>query len=568
MRELPTQIGVSEEDHIPGLQELTATIQEGGAKAIAHLNHPGRMANPKIPGNTFYSSTDKACENGGATPRAMSEDDMAATEKLFADAAQRSVKAGFDIIELQMGHGYLLAQFLSPAVNDRQDKYGGNRENRKRFPMRIFHAVKASVDIPVIVRISRDEMIENGLHVPDMKQFSKELQDAGADAIHVSAGSACSPPPWFFQHMFTPKGKTWEWAAQIKEELDIPVIFVGRVNSPNDVGKLEKEYKVDYIGLGRALIADPDFSGKYLGEVKGQIRPCLACSEGCLGGVKGGKGLHCVVNLYVGEIYKPEKKPDIKKSVAIVGGGLAGMQSAITLQERGHRVVIFEKDRLGGQFNLAHLPPNKGSLKEIIDYFVHEIKTRNIEVQYQKVSKQELTDQGYDQVILATGAVPAVPPIKSLKEFFWTEFLHDENLPSNQKILVIGGGLIGIEMASKLIDKNNNVIVVEMLEEVACGMERIEKTMPLNKLSAHNTPLYSGHKVVEVRDDVVIIENENEQKQIEGIEKIIVATGMQSYRPLAEELNDDINYKIVGDASRVGKAQDAIRSAFTTCRNL
>ncbi len=567
LRELPTQLGIDNDDKLPGLRRMIDTIHGNGAKVIAHLNHPGRMANPKIPGNYHWSSTGKACENGGAIPKKMDREMMDKVVELHVSSAQRAEKAGFDAIELQMGHGYLMAQFLSPAVNDRDDEYGGGFENRMRFPLEVLRAVKSSVSIPVIVRISGDEMIPSGFHIEDMVKFAKELEREKVDTIHVTAGSACSTPPWFFQHMFIPKGKTWEFAGKIKSEVNVPVIFVGRINSPKDIDLLKEKYKAEYIGLGRALVADPDFIGKYIGEISELIRPCLACSEGCLGGVKGGKGLGCVVNPLVNTGLDKAEKADSTKKYAVVGGGPAGMQAALTLKERGHQVEIYEKEKLGGQFNLAYLPPNKESLKEIVDYFTEKINNEEIPVHYKEATADDFTGKGFDGIIMATGALPAVPPITGLKEYYWTEFLEDEHLPEYEKVLVIGGGLIGLEVASKLVDKDNRVIIVEMLEEIARGMEMIEKTMTVKKLKTKGAEIITKHKVKEVNGDNVTIEGDEGEKTLSGIDKIVVATGMRSYVSFEKTGSLPEIYK-VGDAAKVGKAQEAIREAYELAMSL
>ena len=567
LRELPSQLGIDSDDKIEGLEKLTSLIHRYGTKAIAHLNHPGRMANPKLKGNFYVSSTDQPCENGGAKPKMMDQEDMKTTVDLFKNAAIRAKKANFDALEIQMGHGYLLAQFLSPRVNKRTDGYGGDFENRIKFPLEVLKEVQDAVDIPVIVRISGDEMLADGIKLEEMTRFSEILEQHGVQAIHVSAGSVCSTPPWFFQHMFIPKGKTWEMASEISRHINIPAIFVGRVNNENDINELKTKYNADYIAIGRGLVADPEFLGKYLGEVKGNIRPCLACAEGCLGGVKSGSGLHCVVNPLVGNDFKYLSKAEEKKNYAIVGGGLAGMEVALTLKARGHDVVIFEKETLGGQFNLAHLPPKKDSLKEIVDYFKHEITEKEISVIYEEVDSEKLKDNGYDGIILATGARPAIPPVKGLKNFYWTEFLNDENLPEDQKILLIGGGMIGIEIASKLVDKNNHVIIVEMLDEIARGMEMIERKLTLNKLNLRKVETFTNYKVKEVKDHQVIIEGSKEVI-LENIDKIVVASGMESYNPLQKELEGDFPVYVIGDARKVRKAQDAIREAYQTAKEL
>ena len=568
LREIPAQVGIDDNSKIEGLRKLTDVIHSFDTKAIIHLNHPGRMANPRIPGNYFLSSTDRPCEKGGANPRCMNREDMERVIIQFVESAERARRAGFDIIELQFGHGYLLAQFISPVVNDRTDEYGVTFENRVRFPLEVFRMVKKAVDLPIIVRLSGDEMIPGGITLDEMIVLSKLLEKEGADAIHISAGTVCSSPPWFFQHMFIPKGKTWEMAKTIKKEVGIPVIFVGRVNSPEDIERLKNDYNADYIAIGRELIADPDFIGKYLGEVNERIRPCLACSEGCLGSLKAGEGLQCVVNPLAGkdDLYTFDKTKAPKR-FAIVGGGLSGMEAAITLKKRGHSVVIYESNKLGGQFNLAFLPPHKETLRRIIDYYTEEINSLAIPVIYKEAKEPDLLEGKYDGVVLATGSKPAIPPIEGLKEYYWAEVLEDENLFEGSKALVIGGGLIGIEIANKLLARGNKVIIVEMLEGVARGMEMIEKSLTMEKFKTEDINIFLNSYVSKIEGSKVYIRGE-QNKILQNIDHIILATGMKSYNPLEEKLKGKIPVYVIGDAKRVGKAKDAIRSGFETAKEL
>ncbi len=567
LREIPTQIGIDSDDKVSGLRALTGAIHSGGAAAIAHLNHPGRMASPKIPGNEFISSTDRPCENGGANPRRMDETDMEDVRSLFVSAAVRAEEAGFDALELQFGHGYLFAQFLSPAVNDRTDRYGGNWENRLRFPISVLRAVREAVGIPIIARLSGDEMIPDGLKVEDAISLASALKEEGVAAVHVSAGTICSTPPWFFQHMFVPEGKTWELAAAVKSAVGLPVVFVGRINSRDKVDRLLNEYGADYLAIGRGLVADPDFIGKYLDKVPGGIRPCLSCAEGCLGGVKEGSGLGCVVNPTVGCEPRTVDRADEERHYAVVGGGLAGMECAITLRARGHRVTLYERDRLGGQFNLASLPPRKESLQRLVDYYVSELAGCAVEVKRREPSVEELASGSYDGVILATGAVPAVPPVAGLKDYYWAEVLEEDNLPKGKKVLVIGGGLIGVEVASKLVKARNYVIIVEMLDEIAQGMEAIEKALTLKSLTEAGVEIYVRTRVTRIEGSEVHLEGDK-TGAITGIDHIVLAAGMRSYNPLEKELTGKVPVYVIGDAYRVGKAQDAIRSAYELARTL
>ncbi|MCD6152490.1 MAG: FAD-dependent oxidoreductase [Syntrophobacterales bacterium] len=565
LREIPTQLGIDNDDKNEGLHKLVSSIHDSGAKVIAHLNHPGRMANPNIPGNYFISSTDKPCENGGATPTRMDKNNMEQVADLFAKASLRAKKANFDIIELQFGHGYLLAQFLSPFVNDRTDEYGGSFENRIRFPLEVLQAVKESVDLPIIARISGDEMIPNGIKLPEMTAFSKILEKHGAKAIHVSAGTVCSTPPWYFQHMFVPKGKTWEMAAKIKEEITIPVIFVGQINTVEDIEKIRTEFPTDYIATGRALIADPDFIGKYQGKVKGVIMPCLACAEGCLGGVKSGQGLQCLVNPQVGKETETIEKTEQPERYAVIGGGLSGMEAAIILKERGHDVDLYEKDELGGQFNLAPLTPNKRSMAKLVPYLKERLKENNVNIIFKEATKSDLTKK-YDGVIIATGSKPSVLSIPGLDKFYWADILLEENLPENKNVLIIGGGLIGVDIATGLIPGNNKITIVKRTTDFGEDMEMIAKNLSLKIMKGKETVFSDHTHIKRIEGKTVYAERNGKDIQFNDIDIIVVSTGMKSYNPLEEELKGEMPVYVIGDARRVGNAQDAIRDGYEIAR--
>ena len=567
LREVPTQIGIDSDDKIEGLKRLTALFHKYETKAVAHLNHPGRMANPMIPGNYFISSTDKPCENGGATPKKMTKDDISNVIQLFVQSAKRAKESNFDIIELQFGHGYLVAQFISPFVNDRDDEYGGSFENRVRFPLEILKAVKDAVDLPIIIRISGDEMIPNGIKLNEMKRFSKLLEEAGASAIHVSAGTVCSTPPWYFQHMFIPKGKTWEMAKEIKKEISIPIISVGQINSFEDIEKIKNEDISDYIAIGRALLSDPDFIGKYLGEIGGEYRPCMACADGCLGGVKKGQGLMCVVNPALGKEAETFKAAEKTKYYAVVGGGLAGMEAALDLIKRGHKVDLYEKSKLGGQFNYAYMTPNKKSMKKIISYYIKEIEKSNVNLIKKEATESDLVS-GYDGVIIATGSQPVKLSIPGLENYYWADILLEENMPKNKKVLIIGGGLVGVDIATALIKNNNKVIMVKRTVDFGEDMEMIAKALSLKMLKEKET-VFSDHTHIQKIDGKTVYAKRNgEDIKFEDIDVIVVSAGMESYNPFENKIKGKVPVYVIGDAKKVGKAIDAIHSAYQLANSL
>jgi 2,4-dienoyl-CoA reductase (NADPH2) len=567
VRELPTQIGIDSDDKIAGHKKLVETVHENGAKAVAHINHPGRMANPKLPGNIYLSASDVMCPNGGQKPKALSVEELKTVQKQYIDAAVRAEKAGYDLIELQFGLGYLIAQFLSPATNKRNDEYGGNLENRLRFGIEILRGIKSETNLPVIVRISGDEKYAGGLTIEDSHQIVKIIESENAAAIHVTAGNVCESAPWYYQHHFIPKGETWKLAKKIKAHTTLPVIGVGQVTELKDIADIFDEESADFIAIGRALIADPDFIGKYLQLVEGRIRPCGSCLTGCLGRIKKGKGLQCEINPEVGRELEPLTIAEKKKNYAVVGGGMAGMEAAITLRQRGHNVTLFEKDELGGQFNLAPLPSKKNSLQKQIDYLKNELV--GIPVIKKEAGKEDLIGH-YEGVILAAGSKPFIPSIEGLKEYKWAEILRKTNIPQNKKVLIIGGGLIGIEIANTLLDYGNKIIIVEILEDIARDMEMVTRKLNIMKLKKNNVSIYTNTRVEKISGSTVFLKSQNasDNLRIDNIDILVVAAGMQSEKHLVDDLRNKIPVYPVGDADKVGDVVSAIQSAYFTCKEL
>lgn len=567
VRELPTQIGIDNDDKIEGHKKLVSAIQKNGAKAVAQINHPGRMANPKLPNNVFISASEVQCRNGGPVPEALSIDEIKATQQLFIDAAIRAEKAGYDILELQFGLGYLISQFISQNTNKRKDEYGESLENRMKFGLEILRRIQQKVKLPVIVRISGDEMHLNGMNINDTLEIVKILEKENIAALHVTSGNACLTPPWYYQHHFVPKGKNWEMAKKIKESTNIPVIAVGQINEFEDINKILNEGYADFISLGRALIADPDFVGKYF-ERENNYRPCSACLTGCLGRIKIGKGLQCEINPLVGRELEELQPASERKNYAVVGGGLAGMESALALTQRGHKVTLFEKNELGGQFIYAPKPSQKSSLQKQIDFYLHELK--NTKIIKKEISAEDLIGN-YDGAIIATGSELFVPLMPGLKNYYWAEILNKEIMPRNKNVLVIGGGLIGVEIANTLVDHNNNVKIVELFDDIARDMEMITRKLNLMKLQKNNVEIYTKTRVTSIDGNTAIAEKMdeiNEKFKFYDIDIIVLATGMKPVNKLAETLKDKMPVYTVGDAKEIGDAVTAIQSAYFTCKEL
>jgi 2,4-dienoyl-CoA reductase (NADPH2) len=572
LRELPNQLRIDGADKIDGLSRLTETIHDGGAEAIAHLNHPGRMANPNIDGNDHLTASETPCDRTGVTPERMDRDAIEAAIDLFADGARRATEAGFDVIELQFGHGYLVSQFLSTAVNQRADDYGGSLKNRARFGIEVLESVQEATDIPVVVRLTADDKVEGGIDFEDAKTVAGRLEERGADALHVTVGTLCSRPPQFFQHMFVEKGEPWEYAAELRAEVDVPVMAVGRINDHEDVRRIQDDSMADLIAVGRPLVADPDFVGKYLGTIDGPIRPCMACSDGCLGGVKSGDGLGCVINPDVGKGDELRVDPAADPGhYAVVGGGPAGLSAAQVLAERDHDVTLYERNELGGAFRYAPLPPDKEPLQKGIDYFVSVLRdAENVEIRKEEATADDL--EGYDGAVVATGSRPFVPPIDGLGtvEYSGAELLAPENRPSDDRVIVIGGGYVGLEAADALAEADNEVMVVELLPELGGDMLSLEKGPILSRLEAReNVELHRETDVESIDGGRVMASKDGEDLAWEGIDHYLLATGVESDDPFAD-VADDLNVPLhpVGDAVDPGKAEHAIASGFETAQSL
>lgn len=402
----------------------------------------------------------------------------------------------------------------------------------------------------------------------ETKQIVAILKDHGVEAVHVSAGSACSTPPWFFQHMFIKKGKTWDMARQIRKATGLPVVAVGRINRQADVDELLGDENIDFLAVGRALIADPDFVAKVSGTSPGVVIPCLACAQGCLGGVKAGKGLACLVNPEAGLEGPPPQAGDAEKKIAVVGGGLAGMQAAISLKKRGFDVTIFEKDSLGGQFRYAPLTPHKRPLAALIPAFTALVRQDDIPVVAKEPSADDLADN-FDLVMIATGSRPTVPPIPGLKTPMWAEILLDENLPHDKNVVIIGGGPIGVDVATALTPLGNRVKLIEMTEEFGRNMEMIAQKLALTAMKNDGVELLANTVVTKIEGRTVHAEQKGQTMVFEDVDLVVAATGTRPYSPLAQELADrGVKVVTIGDAQQVGNAQDAITGAWKAAREL
>ncbi len=562
--EHPKQLGIDADDKLDGLRNLVDSIHEAGAMVFAHLNHGGRAANPKVAGEPPEAPSKVPCPRTGFEPVELVKSRILEIERAFTEAALRAKEAGFDGVELQFGLGYLVSQFLSEATNLRTDGYGGDPERRLSFAREVFSGVREAVgdDFPVSVRISGSEKAPGGLEIDGAKELAQRLKAWGADLIHVATGSNCESLPWYFQHMSLPAGVNETIAAQIRKEVMMPVMVAGRLGDPPRIREILREGLVDMVALGRPLLADPDLPKKMLQGKDDEVLLCGHCLQGCFANVKAGRGIGCNINPMVGhelEAVAPAIKP---KRVAVVGGGPAGMQAALTAHRRGHRVILFEKNRLGGQFSLAYLSPGKDRMKMPLRSMVAQVEHSGVELRLaEEATRDRIAAFGPDAVIIATGSRPTIPHIPGLDDPITAEEIFTGTREAGDKVLILGGCMVAVEVAEFLAKRGKRVAVVEILEEVAHDMDPISRKLMMNRLAGLPVELHTKTRLVNIENGRALVDDQGAKRDLGQFDTVIVAMGNYSFDLLSGQLQEaGFAVKVVGDAEEPGTIYGAVSS--------
>jgi 2,4-dienoyl-CoA reductase-like NADH-dependent reductase (Old Yellow Enzyme family) len=411
------ELGIYDDRFLPGLRRLTDAIHAGGAKCSIQLGHGGGHTRLDICGETPLAPSAIPhpvfeVTNETIVPKAMTPADISDTIAGFAAAAARAQAAGFDCVEIHAAHGYLISQFLTPFENQRTDEYGGSLENRARFGLDVLRAVKRAVTMPVIFRISVDDYFPQGLPEPDGIKVAAWAGAAGADALHVAAGHYRSLPSAarMIPPMQYPDATFLDYAAQVKRQVTVPVIAVGRLGDPKIAASAVADGKADFVALGRTLIADPDWVAKL--ERNAPIRRCLACNT-CVNEMRGGTQLRCVVNGMAGrEVQFAKGKPPRGERIAVIGAGPAGLTYA-SLVAAGNRVTVFERAALpGGAFRFAGKAPlfqevaaDPFSFERYVNDMVAACTQGGVVFRYNvDVTKAAAELAPFDRIVIATGA--------------------------------------------------------------------------------------------------------------------------------------------------------------------
>ncbi len=596
-------ISLAEDAAIPAFQKLTESIRAEGASPWVQLFHAGAYSHPiLINGQTPIAPSPIYSNYSKTTPQEMTKDDIRVVQNAYIQAALRAKSAGFDGVEILASGGYLITQFLSPIRNQRTDEYGGSFENRLRFPLEVLTALRATLgsNYPLSVRMAGNDFMPGSNTDAETPLIARVYEQAGVDALNVTGGWHETKVPQL--PMELPRSAYAYLSLNIKKAVAIPVMASNRIADPQTAEKILRDGYADMVNLGRVLIADPEWPKKAFAGLAHEIRPCVACSQGCTDQVFSGMPVFCVGNPRAG--FEGERKivqTISPKKVLVVGAGAAGLEAAVTAAMAGHRVEIYDRaDDIGGQLWLAGAPPHKQELLEFIRYYRAMIHKYAIPLHLNTEVNVALIQQKQpEHVFIAEGAEALLPPIQGIDDASvlsaW-EVLKNSPL-LGKSVAIIGGGAVGLETALFVAAKGtlnpetlhflftyeaesperlrelmfrgtSQVTVFEMLPKAGADVGKSTRWVLLDNLQRHGIQILTGSKVKAIHHGNVVFEKEGKEEQRQ-FNHVILASGSRSLKRLSIEVqNIGIPYTVIGDCIRPGKLNDAIHGGFLAALSL
>lgn len=569
-------ISISEDKYIEGHKKLTNAIHEAGGKAGIQL-WQGSIAVMMDPKAKMYVVSDMPM--GEFTMPGITIEEIKEIIECYGKAAKRCTKAGYDCIEFHCAHNYLPHSFLSGGINHRNDEYGGSLENRARFPLECIRAIRNNMSdsMPLFMRIdAHDDMLPGGMSIEDTIEFCKMAKEAGVDVLDISRGNIITPATVYeVPPIDIPRAFNIENAARIKKETGMLTVGVGRINTAELAEEILEADKVDMVVMGRAQLADADFVNKCKEGRIDDIINCVGCNQGCYDGftdMANRPFITCLRNPLVGResewALTPAKQ---KKKVLIIGGGVGGLQAAKTLKERGHEPIIYEaSDHLGGQFITAGKAPGKEEMEQATISLANQVQKAGVEIHLNtKVDETLIKNLDFDEAIIATGASPITLNLPKEKVMIAHDVLDGKITPVG-KVVIIGGGLVGLETADYLATKGNSVTVIEMMDQAGKDLGALRVICVMQKMQEEKVDIRTNTKFISLSKDGVLVENQGKEEII-PCDHVVIAVGskpnnVDDFITALESKNIPVH--IIGDAKQARRALNAIHEAFEVARTI
>jgi 2,4-dienoyl-CoA reductase-like NADH-dependent reductase (Old Yellow Enzyme family)/thioredoxin reductase len=577
------QISLAKDSNIPSWKKLADALHQYDTKLFAQLHHPGKETYTAllVDGQPTVSSSAIPSTTGPQPTRALETEEVQALVKEFGAAAGRAKQAGVDGVELHAAHGYMIAQFLSAHANHRTDQYGGSLENRMRFLLEIIDEIHkvCGDDYPISVRLSGSEFMEsvgvqNGITLEESIATAEACEKAGVNLINVSAGCYDTG-----NTIVEPTSYEQGWkvylAREIRRHVSIPVATTGVIRDPEYAESILEDGTTDFIAMGRSWLADPEWGNKAI-EGRGcdicKCTGCMYCFETAGNTlVTGGGAASCSVNPRMGRetTYPAEVSRDGNgRKVVVVGAGPGGLEAAMTAAKRGFSVTLLEKNSyLGGQMYLSSLPPHKEKMHYFISYAKKQMEDLGVDIRLNtKADAAMIREMDPYAVIIATGSTPVMPRsikgIDGANVFSPVEVLTEAVEIKDQRVCIIGSGLTGLETGEFLVERGCEVSIYEMQDKIAPGgfaLVSMEETGALAKAGVRMCP---GHKLLELRADAAVFEDNAGFIIEEPCDIAVVSLGIRPVNNLKEELADLANVSIIGDAGQLGRIPQAVEGGY------